>query len=79
MQNGPQLEFLNFTNLPSKRVVTPTLTTSESHLTVDEHPGRTMEQANKALERSQAAHRKSAQSMEKAQMSKAPRQVSGDV
>jgi hypothetical protein len=50
-------ELLSSTNSPPKRVVMPLPTTSEKdHLTVHEHPKQAMEQAMKALERSQEAH-----------------------
>jgi hypothetical protein len=53
-------ELLSSTNSPPKRVVMPLPTTSEKdHLTVDEHPQQAIEQAMKALERSQEAHQKS--------------------
>jgi hypothetical protein len=53
-------ELLSSTNSPPKRVVMLLPTTSEKdHLTVHAHPKQTMEQAMKALERSQEAHRKS--------------------
>ncbi len=66
-------------NSPLRRVVMPLPSTSEKdYLTARAHPRPTMEQAMKALERSQETHRKSAQSMEKPQMSKAPLQVSSN-
>jgi hypothetical protein len=78
MQDDPHLELLGFTNSLPKHVVTPPPTTSERSPDGRRVSQRTMELANKALERSQAAHRKSVQSMEKPQMSKAPRQISGE-
>jgi hypothetical protein len=78
MQGDPHLELLGFTNSPPKRVGRHRPPSQKDRLTVDECPKLTMEQANRALERSPAAHRKSVQSMEKPQMSKAPRQVSSD-
>ena len=70
-------ELLSFTNSPPKRVLMPLPTPSEKDpLTVHERPRQIVEQAIKAVERSQEGHRKSVQYMEKPQMSTAPRQVS---
>ena len=79
MQNDPHLGAaeLQQTRRPNaSRCLSPPR--QKDHLTVDEHLEQTMEQDKNALERSQAAHRKSVQSMEKPQMSKAPRQSSSD-